>query len=267
MRIGSGGAKAGNDCGSGQKRWERNGFVSRIRMMSETRATHGNRPRPSQGDEFGAILMLPVLPVLASVPDEKTALHIAEAFQKAGLVQLEITFRTPAAPAALEAVVREFPKMIVGAGTLLTPAQVKTAKDGGARFGVSPGGNPKVLAAARKVGLPFLPGVATPTEVELALEQGFVWQKIPGVLGNLSTFLNWLRGAYGHTGLRLVPAGGTTLENLAQNLGLPLIGAVAGSWITPADLIREKRWDAIGELAKRTLQTVRDFQQHQKAGG
>ena len=222
---------------------------------------------PSARKEFGDLLQIPILPVLASVPDEKTALHIAEAFQKAGLVQLEITFRTPAAPAALQAVVREFPKMIVGAGTLLTPAQVKTAKDGGARFGVSPGGNPKVLAAARKVGLPFLPGVATPTEVELALEQGFVWQKIPGVLGNLSTFLNWLRGAYGHTGLRLVPAGGTTLENLAQNLGLPLIGAVAGSWITPADLIREKRWDAIGELAKRTLQTVRDFQQHQKAGG
>jgi 2-dehydro-3-deoxyphosphogluconate aldolase/(4S)-4-hydroxy-2-oxoglutarate aldolase len=235
--------------------------------MPQVGATQKMAARLSQGDDFGAILQIPILPVLASVPDEKTALHITEAFQKAGLLQLEITFRTPAAPAALGAVVREFPKMIVGAGTLLTPAQVKQAKDGGARFGVSPGGNPKVLAAARQAGLPFLPGVATPTEVELALEQGFFWQKIPGVMGNLPTFLNWLRGAYGHTGLRMVPAGGTTQENLAQNLELPLVAALAGSWITPADLIREKRWDAIGELAKRTLQTVRDFQQRRKAGG
>jgi len=235
--------------------------------MPKAKVTPSKSLSPSAGKEFGELLEIPILPVLASVPDEKTALHIAEAFQKVGLVQLEITFRTPAAPAALEAVVREFPKMIVGAGTLLTPAQVKQARDGGARFGVSPGGNPKVLAAARQAGLPFLPGVATPTEVELALEQGFLWQKIPGVLGNLSTFLSWLRGAYGHTGLRLVPAGGTTLENLAQNLELPLIGAVAGSWITPAELVREKRWDAIGEMAKRTLQTVRDFQQRRKAEG
>ena len=235
--------------------------------MAKVEAIQAKTVHPAQGGDFGAILQIPILPVLASVPDEKTALHIAEAFQMAGLTQLEITFRTPAAPAALQAVVREFPKMIVGAGTLLTPAQVKQAKDGGARFGVSPGGNPRVLAAARQAGLPFLPGVATPTEVELALEQGFVWQKIPGVMGNLPAFLNWLRGAYGHTGLRLVPAGGTTLENLAQNLELPLIGAVAGSWITPAELVREKRWDAIGELAKRTLQTVRDFQQRRKAGG
>lgn len=233
--------------------------------MNKVAATSKKNARLSQGDDFGAILQIPILPVLASVPDEKTALHIAEAFQKAGLVQLEITFRTPAAPAALQAVVREFPKIIVGAGTLLTPAQVKQARDGGARFGVSPGGNPKVLAAARQAGLPFLPGVATPTEVELALEQGYLWQKIPGVMGNLPAFLNWLRGAYGHTGLRMVPAGGTTLDNLAQNLELSLVAALAGSWITPADLIREKRWDAIEALAKRTLQTVRDFQISRKA--
>ena len=235
--------------------------------MAKVTATPKKTVRLSQGGDFGAILRIPILPVLASIPDEKTALHVAEAFHKAGLVQMEITFRTPAAPAALKSVVREFPQMIVGAGTLLTAAQVSQAREGGARFGVAPGGNPKVLAAARKVGLPFLPGVATATEVELALEQGFFWQKIPGVLGNLPAYLNWLRGAYAHTGLRLVPAGGTTLENLAQNLELPLVAALAGSWITPPELIREKKWDAIGDLAKRTLQMVRDFQQRRKAGG
>ena len=232
--------------------------------MSKAQATQ-KAPSP-MGQEFGSILRLPILPVLATIPDEKSALHVAEAFQKAGLPQIEITFRSPASPAALQAVVREFPKMVVGAGTLLTPEQVKQAKEGGAQFGVAPGGNPKVMAAARKVGLSFLPGVATPTEIELALEQGFLWQKIPGVLGNLPAYLNWLRGAYAHTGLRLVPAGGTTLENLAQNLELPLVAALAGSWITPAELIREKKWDAIGDLAKRTLQTVRDFHERRKVG-
>jgi 2-dehydro-3-deoxyphosphogluconate aldolase/(4S)-4-hydroxy-2-oxoglutarate aldolase len=230
----------------------------------------GNKPKsslPSKEGEFGSILKLPILPVLATIPDEKTALHVAEALQKAGLLQIEITFRSPASPAALQAVVREFPEVGVGAGTLLTPVQVKQARDGGARFGVAPGSNPKVMAAARKAGLPFLPGVATPTEIELALEQGFLWQKIPGVMGNLRPFLDWLRGAYGHTGLRMVPAGGTTIDTLAQNLDHPLIGAVAGSWIMPSELIREKKWDAIGALSARSVQVVRDLEQRKKAGG
>jgi 2-dehydro-3-deoxyphosphogluconate aldolase/(4S)-4-hydroxy-2-oxoglutarate aldolase len=232
-----------------------------------TKAQSKKRAPSPKRQEFGSILKLPILPVLATIPDEKTALHVAEALQKAGLPQIEITFRSPASPAALRAVVREFPEMVVGAGTLLTPAQVKQAKDGGARFGVAPGSNPKVMAAARKAGLPFLPGVATPTEIELALEQGFLWQKIPGVLGNFGVFLDWIRGAYGHTGLRMVPAGGTTIENLAQILDHPLVGAVAGSWIVPPELIRGKQWDAIGALAARTVQVVRDFEQHKQSGG
>jgi len=235
--------------------------------MPKAKLTPTKSSSPWRGGEFGDLLQIPILPVLASVPDEKTALHVAEAFQKAGLIQIEITFRTPAAPAALKAVVREFPQMVVGAGTLLTSAQVKQARDGGARFGVAPGANPTVLAAARKVGLPFLPGVATPTEIELALEQGFLWQKIPGVMGNLRPFLDWLRGAYGHTGLRMVPAGGTTIDTLAQNLDHPLIGALAGSWIMPSELVREKKWDAIGALAARSVQVVRDLEQRKKAGG
>ena len=81
--------------------------------MSKTQATQ-KAPSP-MGQEFGSILRLPILPVLATIPDEKTALHVAEAFQKAGLPQIEITFRSQASPAALQAVVREFPKMVVGA--------------------------------------------------------------------------------------------------------------------------------------------------------
>lgn len=209
-----------------------------------------------QPQDFGSILVLPLLPVVPAVPDVESALRVTEALQKAGLLQIEITFRSPEAPQALRAVVGEFPDMTVGAGTLLTPKQVRQAQDGGARFGVAPGSNPRVLKAARDAGLPFLPGVATPTEIELALEQGFVWQKIPGVVGNFESFLGWIHGAYGHTGLRLVPAGGTTLESLAERLSHPLIGAVAGTWITAESLIREKKWGEIGALALKFRQAV-----------
>ena len=129
-----------------------------------------------QPKDFGSVLVLPLLPVVPAVPDVESALRVTEALQKAGLLQIEITFRSTEAPQALRAVVREFPEMTVGAGTLLTPQQVHQARDAGARFGVAPGSNPRVLKAAREAGLPFLPGVATPTEIELALELGYLWQ-------------------------------------------------------------------------------------------
>lgn len=165
---------------------------------------------PKTIQDFGPILVSRLLPVVPTVPDVQSALRVAEALRDAGLLQIEITFRTPEAPQALREVVREFPDMVVGAGTLLTPDQVQQARDHGARFGVAPGGNPRVMKAAQKAGLPFLPGVATPTEIELALEQGYLWQKIPGVLGNFDSLLGWIHGAYAHTGLRLVPAGAPT---------------------------------------------------------
>jgi 2-dehydro-3-deoxyphosphogluconate aldolase/(4S)-4-hydroxy-2-oxoglutarate aldolase len=209
-----------------------------------------------QPKDFGSVLVSPLLPVVPAVPDVESGLRVAEALRDAGLLQIEITFRSTEAPQALRAVVREFPEMTVGAGTLLTPEQVREAKDGGAHFGVSPGSNPRVLKAAREAGLPFLPGVATPTEIELVLEQGYLWQKIPGILGNFDSFLGWIHGAYAHTGLRVVPAGGTTCENLAARLQHPLIGACAGTWITPDSLIREKKWGEIEALALKFRQAV-----------
>ena len=209
-----------------------------------------------QPKDFGSVLVSPLLPLIATIPNVESALRVTEALQKAGLLQIEITFRSKEAPQALRAVVREFPEMTVGAGTLLTPQQVHQARDAGARFGVAPGSNPRVLKAAREEGLPFLPGVATPTEIELALEQGYLWQKIPGILGNFDSFLGWIHGAYAHTGLRVVPAGGTTCENLAARLQHPLIGACAGTWITPDSLIREKKWGEIEALALKFMGAV-----------
>jgi 2-dehydro-3-deoxyphosphogluconate aldolase/(4S)-4-hydroxy-2-oxoglutarate aldolase len=157
--------------------------------------------------DFGVLLPLRILPVVPAIATSDAALRLAEAFCQAGLFQIEITFRSAVAPDALRQVVRKFPGMTVGAGTLLRPDQVLQAADTGAHFGVAPGANPRVIKAAREVRLPFLPGVATPSEIEAMLEEGHLWQKIPGELGNFEALLGWIEAAYRHTGLRLVPAG------------------------------------------------------------
>ena len=110
-----------------------------------------------------------------------------------------------------------------------------------------------MIKAAREVRLPFLPGVATPSEIEAMLEEGHLWQKIPGELGNFEALLGWIEAAYRHTGLRLVPAGGIALEELPRFLQKPIVGAVAGDWVTPVALLQEQRWDKIRALARRLV--------------
>ena len=95
-----------------------------------------------QPKDFGSVLVSPLVPLIATIPNVESALRVTEALQKAGLLQIEITFRSTEAPQALRAVVREFPEITVGAGTLLTPQQVHQARDAGARFGVAPGATP-----------------------------------------------------------------------------------------------------------------------------
>lgn len=114
------------------------------------------------------------------------------------------------------------------------------------------------MTAARESGLPFLPGVATPGEIEMALEEGYLWQKIPGVLGNFEALLDWLHAAYAHTGLRLVPAGGVALEDLPRFLRNPIVGAMAGIWLTPPHLMRDGQWDEIRALAGNLVRLLQD---------
>jgi 2-dehydro-3-deoxyphosphogluconate aldolase/(4S)-4-hydroxy-2-oxoglutarate aldolase len=210
-------------------------------------------PSLPKAKDFSSILSLPVLPLIPMIEKVDVALRVAEAFWEAELHQLEITFRSEVAPEALRCVVREFPDMTVGAGTLLSAEQVREAVDAGARFGVSPGANRRVLEAARKEGFPFLPGIATPSEVEMVLEEGFLWQKIPGVLGNLEANLDWYHAAYGHKGLRLVPAGGVSLEEFPHFLQHPVVGALAGIWATSPDLLKDEKWDVVKARASQLV--------------
>jgi 2-dehydro-3-deoxyphosphogluconate aldolase/(4S)-4-hydroxy-2-oxoglutarate aldolase len=191
--------------------------------------------------------MAPVIPVLV-VEDAASARPLAEALVAGGLPALEVTLRTPA---ALD-VIREMAGVeggIVGAGTLLTSADVAAAVDAGARFGVSPGATPRLLDAAEEAGLPMLPGAATSTEVMLLLERGYTVQKFfPAEAAGGAPALKSVAGPLPR--VAFCPTGGVSLANARDYLALPNVLCVGGSWVTPADAVQSGDWARITSLAQ-----------------
>lgn len=206
--------------------------------------------------ELSAVTTKRIVPVVV-IHDAERAAPLAEALLEGGLDVIEITFRTPASEDAVTRVVRAFPEMIVGAGTLLTPTQVARAREVGARFGVAPGLNPTVVAAAREIGLPFVPGVVTPTEVEAALAEGCTMLKFfPAALAGGVDMLRELAGPYGQAGARFIALGGITPSNMADYLRLPVVAAVGGTWIVEPRLIAGGDWTEITRRARQALDIV-----------
>ena len=199
------------------------------------------------------ILRRRVVPVVV-IDESDNALPLAEALLAGGLDLIEITFRTAAAEQSIRNIARALPQMMVGAGTLLEPAQVQTARDAGAKFGVAPGLNEEVVRAARELGLTFLPGVMTPSEVERALALGCQLQKFfPAEVAGGAKMLKALAGPYAHTGLRLIPLGGIDAKNAPDYLALPIVAAIGGSWIAERKLIATKNWSEITRLAREAV--------------
>lgn len=176
----------------------------------------------------------------------KDALPVAETVLKAGLNVMEIPFRTPVAGDAIKIIREKLPEIYIGAGTLLTSEQVQKALDSGAHFGLSPGLNPSVCRAAIKKKLPFIPGVMTPSEIELAFEMGLNIQKIFPMeqVGGVA-FLKAIQGPYGHLDLQFVPMGGVSEDNFKAYLDMPNVIAIGGSWIATKDLIAAKNYKQI----------------------
>jgi 2-dehydro-3-deoxyphosphogluconate aldolase/(4S)-4-hydroxy-2-oxoglutarate aldolase len=191
-----------------------------------------------------------VLAVLV-VDNAADAVPLAEALLAGGVNAMELTLRTDAAIDALKAIRKSLPEMIVGIGTILKPDQVREVVAEGAAFGVSPGINPKVVEAAIEAGLPFAPGIATPSEVELALS--FDCRRLKffpaEALGGLA-YLRAMAPPYQHLGVKYVPLGGVGPKNLAEYIADPLIAAVGGSWLAPRDKIAAKDWKAIEQNAR-----------------
>jgi len=151
--------------------------------------------------------------------------------------------------------------MAIGAGTLLTAEQVQQAAAVEAQFGVSPGLNETVLAAANKIQMPFFPGVMTPTEVDRALNLGFQRLKFfPAEPAGGVAMLKSLAGPFAHTGVKFLPTGGINAATLANYLALPQVAAVGGSWMAERKLVAEKTWSKITAITVEALKVVAQSQ-------
>jgi 2-dehydro-3-deoxyphosphogluconate aldolase/(4S)-4-hydroxy-2-oxoglutarate aldolase len=199
---------------------------------------------------FGRIEALAVVPVV-EIEDVARAVPLARALAEAGLPVLEVTFRTPAAERAVAAIAAELPDFLLGVGTLLTPEMVTTAEAAGARFGVAPGFSAACLDAAEEVGLPFIPGAVTPSEVTACLAAGARHVKFfpAGVSGGVPA-LAALEAPFGPAGVRFMPTGGVGPGNAAEYLARPGVFAVGGTWIAPRADISAGRWELIAERAR-----------------
>lgn len=206
---------------------------------------------PSQFPEAIAKRIEETAVVAVLVVDQvEHAAPLAQALLAGGIGAMELTLRTPAAIDALKAVVANVPEMMPGIGTILTPEQVVQVKEAGAAFGVSPGLNRRVIRAAQEAGLPFAPGVATPSDLEAALELGCRDVKFfPAEPSGGLAYLKSMAAPYAHLGVRFVPLGGLRTDNLEAYLRSPLVMAVGGSWLAPRDLIQAENWQAITDRA------------------
>ncbi|AZB64007.1 bifunctional 4-hydroxy-2-oxoglutarate aldolase/2-dehydro-3-deoxy-phosphogluconate aldolase [Cereibacter sphaeroides] len=188
-----------------------------------------------------------VVPVLV-IEDLAHARPLAEALVAGGLPALEVTLRTPVALDAIR-IMAEVEGGIVGAGTLLTPADVAAARASGARFGVSPGASDRLLDACEAEGLPLLPGAATATEVMALLERGYTTQKFfPAETSGGAPGVKALGGPLPQ--VSFCPTGGIGLGNAATYLGLANVVCVGGSWVAPKAMMEAGDWAGITRLAQ-----------------
>ncbi len=198
-----------------------------------------------------------IVPVIA-LEDAADAVDLCRALRDGGLEVAEITFRTKAAPAILEIVAKDFPDFMLGAGTVTTLEEVRKAKEAGAQFAVSPGLNPRIVKKASKLGLPFFPGICTPTDIEAALELDcHILKFFPaGAAGGTKT-IKAMYGPYKHRGVRFIPTGGINLKNMGDYLAQPGVLAVGGSWIVAGRLLEKKDWAEVTRLTKEAVEAAR----------
>ncbi len=189
-----------------------------------------------------------IVPVVV-VEQAHDAIPTAEAMLEGGIDVMEITFRTPAAAQAIQAVAEHCPDMLVGAGTVLNLEQCKLAVEMGAKFIVSPGLDPEVVSWCMDSSIAVIPGCVTPTEITAAVNQGLRIVKFfpANLYGGLSGMKN-LSAPFPR--VKFIPTGGVNAENLRQYIDAPFIHAVGGSWICPKDEIAKGNFDRITELCE-----------------
>ncbi len=194
----------------------------------------------------------PVIPVIV-LNDVAHAVPMARALVAGGIRMLEVTLRTPQALACMEAIAKEVPDAVVGAGTVRSAADAKAAANAGAKFAVSPGYTSAVGQACRDQGLSLLPGVATGSEIMMAQEDGYTELKFfPAMQAGGPAMLKAWGGPF--FDVRFCPTGGVTPQNVSEFLSLSNIACVGGSWLVPADALAQGDWPRIEQLAREACQ-------------
>lgn len=197
----------------------------------------------------------PIVPVI-TLERVEDAVPLARALVAGGLRLLEITLRTPAAADSAAAIIREVPEAIVGIGTVLTPKDLERAQALGARYALSPGATPDLLQAASRSTMPFIPGIATASELMAALAHGFQTVKFfPAAASGGIPALKALAGPFPQA--RFCPTGGIDEKNVKDWLALPNVVAAGGSWICSTSDIRAQAWDQITAKAQQAVAAAR----------
>ena len=193
------------------------------------------------------MLDAPVIPVIV-LTDVAQAVLLARALVAGGIRMLEVTLRTTQALACIEAIARDVPEAVVGAGTVRSPQDAQASAIAGARFAVSPGYTSALGQACRDAGLPLLPGVATGSEIMMAQADGLSELKFfPAMQAGGPAMLKAWGGPFGD--VRFCPTGGVSAANAADFLSLPNVACVGGSWLTPADALARGNWAQVTALA------------------
>ncbi len=202
--------------------------------------------------ELGRRALVPVV----QIENSEDATNLGRALLDGGLPVAEITFRTASAEHAMRAIAASLPDILLGAGTVLTTNQASLAVSAGARFIVSPGFNPKVVDWCLERGVPVIPGVATATEIEMALDKGLELLKFfPAQAMGGSELLKAIAAPY--NSIKFIPTGGIDAHNLAEYLKLPCVYACGGSWFVKANLISAGNFSEITRLTQEAMSIVR----------
>lgn len=198
-----------------------------------------------------------VVPVIKLNHPERDAIPLAKALIAGGVPVAEVTFRAAGAAIAIKAMRENFPEMLVGAGTVLTTAQVDEAMAAGAQFIVTPGMDPEIVAYCQKVGIQIFPGCTTPTDYHTAYKFGLeVLKFFPAEQSGGIAKIKAMSAPFPM--FKVMPTGGISLKNLADYVKIPVITACGGSYMVTADLIDNGKWDEITELCKKSVEIVKE---------
>ncbi len=210
------------------------------------------------------IASLGVVPVIA-IERASDAVGLADALLEGGLPVAEITFRTEAAVDVLAAMRDARPELCIGAGTVLDQSNLKRAIDAGARFGLAPGFDPEIVDAAKAYGLPFCPGIMTPSDLTLAIARGVKLAKFfPAGTAGGPKALSAIAAPFAHLGIRFIPTGGVTEATIGEWLAIKQVIAVGGTWIAKTEDIREGRF---AEIARNAAAAVKIAKQAMEKRG